>query len=106
MSERCEHLVTYELTTTALRDEELEDLAKQQYDYYLEQNEQLLAAGAELLGVEFLEPLPVVNRMVFALMDGLALNWLAKGDADEACEVIDLAARLFVAAAKPRQEPG
>ena len=100
-----EHLVTYELTTTALRDEELEDLAKQQYDYYLKQNELLLAAGAELLGLEFTESLPVVNRMAFALMDGLALNWLAKGDVEEACEVIDLAARIFSAVVRPRTGP-
>jgi hypothetical protein len=29
-------------------------------------------------------------------MDGLALNYLARGDADEAREVVDLAARALV----------
>ena len=51
-----EHLVTYELTTTALRDEELGDVAKRQYDYYLDENEKLLEAAAEVLGIEFTEP--------------------------------------------------
>jgi AcrR family transcriptional regulator len=90
------HLVTYELTTTALRDTELEDVAKRQYDYYLEENEQLLAAVAELMGFEFTEPIPVVSRYVFSVMDGLALNWLARGDEEQARKVIELTARTIL----------
>jgi len=97
-----EHLVTYELTSSALRDPELESVAKEQYDYYLEDNQQLLEAGAELLGLEVLEDMPVVTRMLFSLMDGLALNYLAMGDKDTACEVIDVAAVLFSQLARPR----
>jgi AcrR family transcriptional regulator len=100
-----QHLVTYELTTAALRDIQLEELGKAQYDYYLEQNEALLSAGAELVGVEFTQPLPVVSRMVFSLMDGLALNWLAKGGEEEARAVIDAAARLLVGLARPVSRP-
>ena len=91
-----EHLVTYELTTTALRDPELEDVAKRQYDYYLEENEKLVAAVAELVGVEFDDPIPVVSRFVFSTMDGLALNWLARGDEEEAHEVLRLTARTIL----------
>ena len=91
-----EHLVTYELTTTALRDAELEQVAKRQYDYYLEENEKLLSAVAELMGFEFTEPIPVVSRYVFSVMDGLALNWLARGDEEEARKVIDLTARTIL----------
>jgi AcrR family transcriptional regulator len=90
-----EHLVTYELTTNALRDEELLEVAKRQYEYYLEQNAALLEALGELLGLEFTEPLPVVNRYIFSVMDGLALNWLAKGDEEEARAVLDLLARTL-----------
>ena len=100
-----EHLVTYELTTTALRDAELESVAKEQYDYYLEDNQQLLEAGADLLQLEVLEDLPVVTRMLFSLMDGLALNYLARGGKDTACDVIDLAAVLFSQLARPREAP-
>ena len=91
-----QHLVTYELTTTALRDTDLEDVAKQQYDYYLGENEKLLAAVAELMGFEFSEPISVVSRYVFSVMDGLALNWLAKGDEEEARKVIELTAQTIL----------
>ena len=91
-----EHLVTYELTTSALRDPELEEVAKRQYDYYLDENEKLLVAVAELMGFEFTEPIPVVTRYVTSVMDGLALNWLARGDEEEARKVIELTARTIL----------
>jgi AcrR family transcriptional regulator len=91
-----EHLVTYELTTTALREPELEEVAKRQYDYYLSENEKLLSAVAELMGFEFTDPIPVVSRFVFSVMDGLALNWLARGDEEEARRVIELTARTIL----------
>jgi len=91
-----EHLVTYELTTTALRDSELEDVAKRQYDYYLSENEKLLGAVADLMGFEFTDPVPVVSRYVFSVMDGLALNWLARGEEEEARRVIELTARTIL----------
>jgi AcrR family transcriptional regulator len=97
-----EHLVTYELTTTALRDDELGDVAKRQYDYYLEQNEQLLVAAAEVLAIEFLHPLPVISRYAFSVMDGLALNYLARGDAAEATEVLRLTAATLTRMVRPR----
>lgn len=88
-----EHLVTYEVTTTALRDPELEEAARRQYEYYLEENRLLLEAVAELLGIEYIADVSVVSRFAFSLMDGLALNYLAKGDEEEARAVIELAAR-------------
>jgi AcrR family transcriptional regulator len=99
-----EHLVTYELTTNAIRDEELTDVAKRQYDYYLDQNAALLEAVAELMGFEYTEPLPVINRYVFSVMDGLALNFLAKGDEEEARAVVDLLARTMMALVRPKEE--
>jgi AcrR family transcriptional regulator len=96
------HLVTYELTVTALRDAELEEVAKRQYDYYLEQNGLLLEAAAELLGIDYGEPIPVVSRLITSLMDGLALNWLARGDAAEAREVVELAAQMMVRMVRER----
>lgn len=91
-----QHLVTYELTTTALRDPELEEVAKQQYDYYLEELEQLLGAVAELVGMEYAEPVPVVARYVFSVMDGLALNWLARGDEEQARKVVEVTAKTLL----------
>jgi AcrR family transcriptional regulator len=91
-----EHLVTYELTTAALRDSELVEVAKRQYDYYLAENAQLFAALSELMGMEFTEPVPVITRYVLSVMDGLALNWLARGDEAEAREVVQLTARTLL----------
>jgi AcrR family transcriptional regulator len=99
-----EHLVTYELTTNAIREEELTDVAKRQYGYYLDQNAALLEAVAELMGFEYTEPLPVINRYVFSVMDGLALNFLAKGDEEEARAVVDLLARTLMSLVRPKEE--
>jgi len=96
------HLVTYELTTTALRDPELDGLAKEQYDYYLTENEQLLEAAADAMGLEYVAPVAVVSRYAFSVMDGLALNYLARGDKDEACEVVELTARTLLGMVRPR----
>jgi AcrR family transcriptional regulator len=96
-----QHLVTYELTTAALRDEELEDVAKQQYDYYLEENEKLFSAVVELLGMEFTEPVRIVARYVLSVMDGLALNYLARGDEEEARRVVELTARTVLTMVRP-----
>lgn len=98
------HLVTYELTTSALRDVELEDVARRQYDYYLENNEQLLLAVAELMGFEYAVPLPVISRYVFSVMDGLALSYLATGDEEEARAVLRLTARTLVGMLVQRQD--
>lgn len=98
------HLVTYELTTSALRDVELEDVARRQYDYYLENNEQLLLAVAELMGFEYAVPLPVISRYVFSVMDGLALSYLATGDEEEARAVLRLTAQTLVGMLVPRQD--
>ena len=97
-----EHLVTYELTTAALREPELEDVARRQYDYYLKENEQLLLAAAELFGFEFTEPVAVVTRYTLSVVDGLALNWLARGNEEEAREVLRLTARAAMTLVRPR----
>ena len=97
-----EHLVTYELTTAALREPELEDVARRQYDYYLKENEQLLQAAAELFGFEFTESVAVVTRYTLSVVDGLALNWLARGDEEEAREVLRLTARAAMTLVRPR----
>jgi len=97
-----EHLVTYELTTAALRDPELEDVARRQYEYYLKENEQLLLAAAELFGFEFVEPVAVVTRYTLSVMDGLALNWLAWGDEEQARRVLEMTARAAMALVRPR----
>jgi AcrR family transcriptional regulator len=97
-----EHLLTYELTQFALREEGFEGVAKDQYEYYLRENEALLEAFAEIMQIEYVVPLSVVSRFAFSLMDGLALNWLAMGDEDGARDVVHLAVRALATMARPR----
>jgi AcrR family transcriptional regulator len=102
-----EHMLTYELTQFALREKGFEGVAKDQYHYYLRENDALLEAFAEIMQIEFVVPLPVVSRFVFSVMDGLALNWLAMGDEEGAREVVRLAVRTLETLVRPRQErPG
>lgn len=96
-----EHLVTFELTTAALRDDEMGDVGERMYAYYLGENRKLLEAAAAYLGVRFVEPVEVVSRYVFSTMDGLALNYLARGDEEEARAVLALVARSLVASVEP-----
>jgi AcrR family transcriptional regulator len=97
-----EHLVTYELSTAALRAPELEEVAARQYAYYLGENRKLIEAAADLLDVDYVEPVEVVSRYLFSAMDGLALNYLAKGDEEEARKVIALLARTVLGMVRPR----
>jgi AcrR family transcriptional regulator len=98
-----EHLLTYELTQFALRQEGFEGVAKEQYTYYLQENEALLAAFAEVMQIDYVVPLSVVSRFAFSVMDGLALNYLSIGDEDEAREVVRLAVRSLSHFVRPRE---
>jgi AcrR family transcriptional regulator len=99
-----EHLLTYELTQFALREKGFEGVAEEQYTYYLRENEALLAAFAEVMGIEYVVPLPVVSRFALSLMDGLALNYLAIGNEQEAREVVRLGVKALSTLVRPKQE--
>ena len=101
-----EHLLTYELTQFALREEGFEGVAKEQYTYYLQENEALLAAFAEVMQIEYVVPLPVVGRFAFSVMDGLALNYLSIGNEEEAREVVRLAVRSLSMLVRPKAPAG
>ncbi len=97
-----EHLLTYELTQYALREQGFEGVAKEQYDYYLRENEELLEAFADIMQIEYVVPLSVVSRFAFSVMDGLALNWLALGDDDGAREVVRVTVEALAGMVRPR----
>jgi AcrR family transcriptional regulator len=101
-----EHMLTYELTQFALREKGFEGVARDQYDYYLRENEALLEAFADLMQLEYDVPLPVLSRFVFSVMDGLALNWLAYGNEDEARQVVQVAVRALTSMVRPRSGDG
>jgi AcrR family transcriptional regulator len=98
-----EHLVSYEVTTGALRDSELEEVARRQYDHYQRLNENMFETAADVFGVDYTVPVPVLARYAISVMDGLALNYLARGDVDQAQAVVDLAAATIVGMVRPRQ---
>ncbi|MCZ4520497.1 TetR/AcrR family transcriptional regulator [Rhodococcus ruber] len=76
------HLVGYELTTMALRDDELADLAAWQYQQYFEQSMRAMASVEESAQIRWSIPMPVLGRMVATILDGLVLGWLADRDDD------------------------
>ena len=85
-----EHQVGYELTHYALRQEGFEDLARRQYEHYLEVHEQLLAESAESAGIKWTVPLPVLARYLNAVLDGVTLCWLADRNSENTREVLRL----------------
>lgn len=82
------HLVLYELTTTALRDRELAELAAWQYEQYYQAATLFLGELAEHLGVEWTLPLPMIARLFVAMIDGVILGWLANRDSEQASAVL------------------
>jgi AcrR family transcriptional regulator len=94
------HLVAYELTTMALRDPELADLASWQYQQYFEQAMRAMTMVQDSARVEWPLTADVLGRMVATIMDGLVLGWLADHD-DAAAEralaqFVDVIAKLAV----------
>jgi AcrR family transcriptional regulator len=98
-----EHLLTYELTQYALRQPELAELARRQYRHYLDVSQSSLETMADLAGIDWTVPLPVLARFALGVLDGLTLTWLL--DRDDALADAALAeyADYLLSVAKPRQ---
>lgn len=98
-----EHLLTYELTTHALRNlrapgedddviararqhsHAVPDAAQAQYRHYLTSMEALLGAMAQACETTFRTPLPTMARLTLAAVEGITLQWLVDAD-DEAAQ--------------------
>jgi AcrR family transcriptional regulator len=96
-----EQLVTYELTTYALRDETTPHLARWQYENYYGQAINYLTFVARSEEIEWSLPMPVVARLLVTVVDGLSLNWLADRDSEAALGVIDAVANQLANLAAP-----
>jgi AcrR family transcriptional regulator len=96
-----EHRVTYELTQYAVREPDLADLARKQYDGYLAAFAQVLGTLTETAGVEWSLPLPVLTRYLVGAVDGLTLLYLNEGDAVHAGAALEVAARHAASLATP-----
>ncbi|MDO0929557.1 TetR/AcrR family transcriptional regulator [Streptomyces sp. TG1A-8] len=85
-----EHQVSYELTHYALRQAGFEELARQQYQSYLEAHQGLLAEAAKNEGIRWTVPVQVLARYLNAVLDGLTLCWLVDRNSEDSREVLRL----------------
>ncbi|MEO9221837.1 MAG: TetR/AcrR family transcriptional regulator [Mycobacteriaceae bacterium] len=72
--------LTYELTQFALREPDLADLARWQYELYYAECARILVGVAEATGWTWTVPLDVLSRMLLMAIDGTVLGWLVDGD--------------------------
>ncbi|KFG03765.1 TetR/AcrR family transcriptional regulator [Streptomyces scabiei] len=85
-----EHQVTYELTHHALRQAGFEELARRQYQSYLDVHQGLLVEAAEAEGIRWTAPVPVLARYLNAVLDGLILCWLVDRKGEDSRAVLRL----------------
>ncbi|PRZ43465.1 TetR family transcriptional regulator [Antricoccus suffuscus] len=99
-SEPLLHNVLYDITTTALRDPDLVDLAHMQYARFQETASEVLKAVAEIRNVSWTLPLPVLARMLVNVLDGMTLNYIVDRDRKAARAVLDSFAPILAGLAK------
>jgi len=80
--------LTYELTQFALREPDLADLARWQYELYCAECARILDAVAVATGWTWTVPLDVAARMLLTAIDGVVLGWLVDGDGARARTVL------------------
>ncbi|MFP3986280.1 TetR/AcrR family transcriptional regulator [Streptomyces sp. E11-3] len=96
-----EHLVTYELTQYAMREPGLADVARRQYQHYLQANIDHLTAVADLANIRWTVEIPVLARVGLSFLDGLTLNWLIDRDDAQALAALDTYADHLISVAAP-----
>jgi AcrR family transcriptional regulator len=96
-----EQLVTYELTTYALRDPSTTQLAQWQYESYYRQATDYLAFVADETGVEWTVPMRTLARLLVTVTDGLCLNWLTDRDTTGCRDALDAFAVQLAAMSRP-----
>ena len=95
------HDVLYEITTTALRDPDLVDLAHMQYRRSHETVTEVLQVITEIRSVSWVLPLPVLARMVVNVLDGMTLNYVVDRDSKAARATLAAFASVIAGLAKP-----
>ncbi|WP_328333874.1 TetR family transcriptional regulator [Kribbella sp. NBC_00382] len=83
-------LLTYELTSWALRNAETEPLAKEQRASQLAGIEAILADISAATGCEWKLPAQQLARMTLAITDGVTLGWLADRDTASAVQTLEM----------------
>ncbi len=94
-------LLSYELTTYVLRDPEMSELAKWQYEHYFNQAERFAVAVEASAHIRWSLPMPTLSRMLATAIDGLVLGWLADRNDESAEAALDEFATFFASLATP-----
>lgn len=92
-------LLTYELTSWALRNAETEPLAREQRASQLAGIEQILAEVSTATGVNWSLPTGQLARMTLAITDGVTLGWLVDRDTASAVLTLETLADQLLASA-------
>ncbi|MEV5969451.1 TetR family transcriptional regulator [Streptomyces sp. NPDC051921] len=92
-----EHMLTYELTQYALREEGFEHLARAQYEQYVASAAILIEQVCALREVTPKVPVQLLARVLAATIDGLTLQYLVLGDERAAADLLDTTAEHLVA---------
>lgn len=92
-------LLTYELTSWALRNAETEPLAREQRATQLAGIEQILDEISAATGVSWRLPADQLARMTLAITDGVTLGWLVDRDTKAAVQALEAFADQLLASA-------
>lgn len=98
-----EQLLTYEITTHALRNPELRGVALRQYEVSQAAAESLLALAGEAAGATWTRPVAELAGEALAFVDGVTLRWLVDGDGAAARARLASFADHLAGQAKPRR---
>ncbi|WBQ04508.1 TetR/AcrR family transcriptional regulator [Kribbella sp. CA-293567] len=90
-------LLTYELTSWALRNAETEPLAREQRASQLAGIEAILAEISKATEVEWTVPAEQLARMTLAVTDGVTLGWLVDRDTASAVQTMEIFAEQLLA---------
>jgi AcrR family transcriptional regulator len=96
-------LLTYEITTHALRNPDLSGVAARQYDASQAAAEALLNLVAEASGATWSRPVPELAGEALAFIDGVTLRWLVDRDSAAARARLISFGDYLVGQAKPRR---
>ena len=94
-----QQLLTYELTSWALRNADTEPLAREQRATQLAGIEAILAAISAATEVEWKVPAEQLARMTLAITDGVTLGWLVDRDTASAVQTLETFAEQLLALA-------
>lgn len=98
-----EQLLTYEITTFALRNPGLREVGRSQYQVSQAAVERLLALAADAAGARWTRPVPELAGEVLAYLDGVTLRWLVDRDGAAARSRLDSFADYLAASGRPQR---